>query len=81
MADTLTDGLRGLLLEAFGYNVSIIEYISPLESPKNLMIKAEKITNFDRAKYEEYIRLRKSLNVSLTLEGVLMEYITKQYTL
>lgn len=42
LADTLTDGLRALLLEANGYDVSIIEYISPLETPKNLMIKANK---------------------------------------
>lgn len=40
MADTLTDGLRGLLLEEHGYEVSIVEYISPLETPKNLMIRA-----------------------------------------
>jgi SAM-dependent methyltransferase len=40
LADTLTDGLRGLMLEAKGYEVSIVEYISPLETPKNLMIRA-----------------------------------------
>lgn len=40
LADTLTDGLRGLLLESHGYEVSIVEYISPLETPKNLMIRA-----------------------------------------
>lgn len=42
LADTLTDGLRGLLLEAEGYDVSIVEYISPLETPKNLMIQAQR---------------------------------------
>ena len=31
-----------MMLEAKGYNVSIVEYISPLETPKNLMIKATK---------------------------------------
>ncbi len=40
LADTLTDGLRGLMLEEHGYDVSIVEYISPLETPKNLMIRA-----------------------------------------
>lgn len=40
LADTLTDGLRGLMLEEHGYEVSIVEYISPLETPKNLMIRA-----------------------------------------
>jgi hypothetical protein len=42
LADTLTDGLRGLMLEAEGYEVSIVEYISPLETPKNLMIRARR---------------------------------------
>ncbi|HSR04998.1 MAG TPA: SAM-dependent methyltransferase [Proteiniclasticum sp.] len=40
LADTLTDGLRGLMLEEHGYEVSVVEYISPLETPKNLMIRA-----------------------------------------
>lgn len=45
MADALTDGMRGMMLEAKGYNVSIVEYISPLETPKNLMIRAVKTSN------------------------------------
>ncbi|WP_341349001.1 SAM-dependent methyltransferase [Fervidicella metallireducens] len=38
-ADTLTDGVRALLLETQGYKVSVVEYISPLETPKNLLIR------------------------------------------
>lgn len=42
MADILTDGMRSLMLKAKGYKVSVVEYISPLETPKNLMIRAIK---------------------------------------
>ena len=40
LADTLTDGLRAAYLESVGYKVGMIEYISPLETPKNIMIRA-----------------------------------------
>lgn len=42
LADLLTDGLRAAALEAHGYKVSIAEYVSPLDTPKNIMIRAEK---------------------------------------
>lgn len=38
IADALTDGMRILLLSAYGYQSRILEYISPLDTPKNLMI-------------------------------------------
>lgn len=63
LADILTDGMRSLLLEAKGYEVSVVEYISPLETPKNLMIRALKTKeNNDRA-MDEYFKLMSSLNV------------------
>lgn len=40
LADTLTDGIRASYLESVGYKVSMIEYISPLETPKNIMIRS-----------------------------------------
>lgn len=63
MADILTDGMRSLLLEAKGYDVSVVEYISPLETPKNLMIRAVKVKDEDENAMEEYINLMSSLNV------------------
>ena len=56
LADTLTDGLRGLLLESHGYEVSIVEYISPLETPKNLMIRAMKKGNRNEKAEKEAAR-------------------------
>lgn len=63
MADILTDGMRALLLEARGYDVSVVEYISPLETPKNLMIRAIKTKEENETAMEEYYNLMKDLNV------------------
>lgn len=40
LADVLTDGLRVAALEARGYRVSVSEYVSPLDTPKNIMLRA-----------------------------------------
>jgi SAM-dependent methyltransferase len=42
MAEWLTDGLRALYLEAAGYRVKILEFISTEHTAKNLMIAAVK---------------------------------------
>lgn len=63
MADILTDGMRSLLLEAKGYEVSVVEYISPLETPKNLMIRAFKVKDENDKAMDEYISLMSKLNV------------------
>ena len=39
LADVLTDGLRVTALEARGYKVSVVEYVSPLDTPKNIMLR------------------------------------------
>lgn len=42
LADIYTDGLRAAALEARGYRVSVVEYVSPLDTPKNIMLRAIK---------------------------------------
>ncbi|NLY43244.1 MAG: SAM-dependent methyltransferase [Clostridiaceae bacterium] len=64
MADILTDGLRALKLEALGYKVSIVEYISPLETPKNLMIRAIKMNGKNKLAEQQYQELTKILHVN-----------------
>lgn len=60
LADILTDGLRTLALEAAGYNVSVAEYVSPLDTPKNTMIRAIKgISNSTAVR--DYALLKKHL--------------------
>lgn len=74
MADILTDGMRSLLLEAKGYEVSVVEYISPLETPKNLMIRAIKTRDENEKAMEEYLSLMGSLNVYPSFYGLLNTY-------
>ena len=75
IADALTDGMRSMLLEAKGYSASVVEYISPLETPKNLMIRALKNKNFkeNQKLMDEYINLIQSLNINPSLYGFLNE--------
>jgi SAM-dependent methyltransferase len=74
MADILTDGMRSLLLEAKGYEVSVVEYISPLETPKNLMIRAIKTKEENDKAMDEYMKLMSSLNVYPALYAYLNTY-------
>ena len=71
MADILTDSMRSLMLEAKGYEVSVVEYISPLETPKNLMIRAIKIREANDKILNEYIQLMSSLNIYPSLYAYL----------
>ena len=74
LADTLTDGLRGLLLESHGYEVSIVEYISPLETPKNLMIRAMKKGNRNEKAEKEAAALIKALQIYPAFNYYLDQY-------
>ncbi len=63
-ADLLTDSLRCLLLEAAGYSVTAQEYISPVETPKNLLIRAYKDGKNSKKAREEYFELKKMLGIN-----------------
>lgn len=75
MADVLTDGMRSMLLEAKGYEVSVVEYISPLETPKNLMIRAIKTSDENEEVMQEYLKLMGYLNVYPALYA----FINREY--
>ncbi len=68
MNDILTDGLRCLKLEACGYQVSCVEYCSPLDTPKNLLIRAEKTADKNEAAEAEYRRLLREWHVRPSIE-------------
>ncbi len=74
MADILTDGMRSLMLKAKGYNVSVVEYISPLETPKNLMIRALKEKDEDMDAMNEYMTMMSNLNVYPALYDFLNQW-------
>lgn len=75
LADVLTDGIRLMILEALGYKASIVEYVSPLETPKNLMIRAEKTGGVNKNIVEEYKKLKQTLGIHPTLEKLLLPYM------
>ena len=71
MADLLTDALRCLLLEASGYTVTANEYISPVETPKNLLIRAFRDGKRKEKAREEYFRLKEAIGVTPKLETLI----------
>ena len=70
-ADLLTDSIRCLLLEASGYSVTAQEYISPVETPKNLLIKAFKDGKNSKKATEEYYKLKEMLGITPKLETLI----------
>ncbi len=69
LSDTITDGLRAAALEARGYRVSVTEYVSPLDTPKNIMLRATSTKN--RGKQESYKDLQQHVRGVLPLEEYL----------
>ncbi len=74
LADLLTDALRTLILEAAGYKVRVTGYVSPIYTPKNIMIQAEKVQGRNKMAMEQYMELKAMFgDVSLELERMLPE--------
>jgi hypothetical protein len=73
LADLLTDAMRTLILEAAGYKVSVAEYVSPIYTPKNIMIQAERIQEINSMAMEQYLELKKMFKISVELERMLPE--------
>ncbi len=51
-AEMVTDGIRSLILEYFGYTTKVFEFISGEHTPKNVMIVAEKKSKTDSQRQE-----------------------------
>lgn len=66
--DLFTDGLRTMKLESLGYKTSVVEYISPLDSPKNLLILARKVSDGNAAAAAAYYELIKKLRIHPAIE-------------
>lgn len=66
--DVLTDSMRALKLEAEGYKVSVVEYISPLDTPKNLLIRATYTGNKNARAESEYNAVRRALGTYSELD-------------
>lgn len=66
--DVLTDSMRALKLEAEGYKVSVVEYISPLDTPKNLLIRAVRTGKDNPKARAEYDSVRAQLGTTSELD-------------
>jgi len=67
MADLLTDAMRVLLLSSAGYATTIVEYVSPLDTPKNLLVTSLRTGRPDPAAAAEYRRLVAQVGAGITL--------------
>ena len=56
IASIITDSVRGLVLEAAGYDVKIMEFIDMEHTPKNILIRAVK-TDLENIKNMNYAKL------------------------
>ena len=64
----LTDSIRSEVLEAFGYNSDIVEFISEENTPKNQLIRAYKTNNqINVEKLKELEQFLDTLNVKMYL--------------
>ncbi len=66
--DLITDGLRALKLESEGYDVRCVEFCSPIDTPKNLLISAKKIAPENSAAKEKYYNLLNQWKVRPSME-------------
>ncbi len=66
--DVLTDGLRLLKLESMGYKTSVVEYVSPLDTPKNLLIRAQKVSNRNEKAEKQYYELLNTMKIYPAIE-------------
>jgi hypothetical protein len=59
-AEMVTDGLRALILEYYGYSTKIVEFVSDSNTPKNVMIVAEKKSKTEAQKNEILTKIKET---------------------
>ena len=69
----LTETLRKLALESFGYQVDMFEFIPTRHTPKNVLLRAEKKTAWNSEGLEMYRQLRDYFNVRPKIDEYLPE--------
>ncbi len=71
LADLLNDALRAAALRSFGYNVRVVEFASPADTPKNMLLRAVRQERPDPDAAEEYHALKRFWNVLPPIETCL----------
>jgi len=59
-AEMVTDGLRALILEYYGYSTKVFEFVSDSNTPKNVMIVAEKKSKTEAQKNDILIKIKET---------------------
>ena len=76
LADMVSDSLRALMLEASGYKVCVFEFVAGTCTPKNIMLKCEKVQVSEHRREQalaEYERLSELVKVKPPLSTYLQE--------
>lgn len=63
LASLITDSIRGSVLEILGYSIQMLEFIDMEHTPKNIMIRAVKKSNYNKKAIKEYIEFKKFWNL------------------
>ncbi|MDR2833566.1 MAG: SAM-dependent methyltransferase [Streptococcaceae bacterium] len=74
LVDMLSNSLRTLLMEAHGYNVSVFEFTSTSATPKNVMLKCEKVAKINE-KYQEIVDEYEKLVTAFNIRPLLFDYL------
>jgi len=72
-ADLLTDMARSLFLESRGYTVTVGEFVSSSETPKNLLIRARRGNPLAARRAEEYETFKGYYHIDPSLDHFLQE--------
>ena len=70
-ADLVTDAFRAQILRILGYRTDVIEFITPDQTSKNLMIRAVKSGKPDQHAYDDYHAMKTFWQVTPYLETLL----------
>lgn len=76
-ADLLTDMMRCLFLEAHGYSVTVGEFVSVEETPKNLLIRAKQGNRNAEQRMAEYEAFKTQYKIAPSIDTLLWELKTR----
>jgi len=78
LTDMISDSLRALILETFGYKVTVYEFVAAAHTPKNVMLKCEKVQQMNektKLAMVEYEKLSELFNMHPVLKTYLQDQL------